>query len=512
MKTRAASAAATAAVAAILLLSACAKSPEELAGQARADFAANDYSAARTSLQAALTVLPNDRALQLLQIRTLLALGDGEGARSAVERLAGGQPPQGELAEFAAQAALLRKVPDVALQLLAGRDSVEADRLRAAAALQQQDPAAAARYLDRAVSAGGSAAAYADYTRLLLLNGDVAGAAAMHVKAQAQGPNLLATLLSGGELAMRQGDLARALAAYSKADQTYPGNLAAMTGKAAVLGDLGRFDEMEPVLKALAAAAPKDPTVAYLRARHAAARKNWDGVRQAILPVEAGLGQQDPARLIYAEALTNLGQAELAIAQAAPIARANPGNREALRILAEAQLRSGDPRAAMQTYAPVVRGSAVRPEELALYARFAKAAGTSDAEALANRAKGPSPQALGADLAEGDAAMKAGNWARAAVAYDRILAVTDGSNVLVLNNMAYAQSMLGNHGRARELADKALKLAPDNASVLDTAGWVRVQSGKDVEQGKQLLRKAAQKAPGNAAIRAHLEQAERRGG
>lgn len=166
----------------------------------------------------------------------------------------------------------------------------------------------------------------------------------------------------------------------------------------------------------------------------------------------------------------------------------------------------------MQTYAPVVRGSAVRPEELALYARFAKAAGTSDAEALANRAKGPSPQALGADLAEGDAAMKAGNWARAAVAYDRILAVTDGSNVLVLNNMAYAQSMLGNHGRARELADKALKLAPDNASVLDTAGWVRVQSGKDVEQGRQLLRKAAQKAPGNAAIRAHLEQAERRGG
>ena len=37
----------------------------------------------------------------------------------------------------------------------------------------------------------------------------------------------------------------------------------------------------------------------------------------------------------------------------------------------------GDPRAAMQTYAPAVRGNAVRPEDLALYARFAKAAGTS---------------------------------------------------------------------------------------------------------------------------------------
>lgn len=508
MKTRSA----TAAIAAILLLSACAESPEELARRARVEFAANDFSAARASLKAALTVMPNDRELQILEIRTLLALGDGEAARSAVERLAGGKPPQGELAEFAAQAALLRKVPDVALKLLDGRDSVEADRLRAAAALQQQDAAAATRHLDRAVAAGGSAAVYADYTRLLLLKGDVAGAAAMHAKAQAQGPDLLATLLSGGELAVRQGDLAKALTAYATADKAYPGNIAAMTGKAAVLGDLGRFDEMEQVLKPLASAAPKDTVVAYLRARHAAARKNWDGVRQAILPVEAALGQQDPARLIYAEALTNLGQAEQAIAQAAPIARANANNREALRILAEAQLRSGDPRAAMETYAPVVRGNAVRPEELALYARFAKAAGASDAETLANRAKGPSPQALGADLAEGDAAMKAGNWARAAVAYDRILAATDGSNVLVLNNMAYAQAMLGNFGRARELADKALKLAPDNASVLDTAGWVRVQSGKDVELGRDLLRKAVQKAPGNAAIRAHLEQAERRGG
>ncbi len=85
-------------------------------------------------------------------------------------------------------------------------------------------------------------------------------------------------------------------------------------------------------------------------------------------------------------------------------------------------------------------------------------------------------------------------------------------NVLVLNNMAYAQAMLGNLDRARELADKALKEAPDNASVLDTAGWVRVLAGKDVEQGKALLRKAAAKAPGNAAIRAHLTEAERRGG
>lgn len=505
MKTRAA-------IAALLLLSACSQSPDELAAQARSQFAANDYAAARISLNNALTVLPADRGLRLLQVRTLLALGDGEGARSAVEQLAGGKAPQGELAELAAQAALLRKAPDVALQLLVGVTSVEAERLRASAALQQQDAAAAKRYLDRALATGGSGAAYADYARLLLIGGDLAGAEAMQAKARQAAPTLLATLLTGGEIAVRRGDLAKALMAYTQANKTYPGNIAAMTGKAAVLGDLGRFDEMAQVLDPLAAAAPKDPAVAYLRARHAQSRKDWEAVRRAIVAVEAGLDQQAPARLIYAEALTNLGQAEQAIAQAAPIARANPNNREALRILAVAQMRSGDPAAAAATYRPVVQGKTVRPEELVLYAGFAKAAGLSDAAAAGQQAARPSAQALGADLAEGDAAMRGGNWARAAVAYDRILAVTDGRNVLVLNNMAYAQAKLGNLARARELADKALKLAPDNPSVLDTAGWVRVLSGKDLAEAKELLRKAAGLAPGNTAIKAHLAEAERRGG
>ena len=142
----------------------------------------------------------------------------------------------------------------------------------------------------------------------------------------------------------------------------------------------------------------------------------------------------------------------------------------------------------------------------------AKAAGDPRVAEYERRSKNPSPQVVGADLAEADAAIQRGDWAKAAIAYDRILVATKGGNALVLNNMAYAQSMLGNHDKARSFADQALKLAPDNASVLDTAGWVRFRSGQDLENAKRLLRRAAEQAPQNKTIQLHLAEATRAGG
>jgi Flp pilus assembly protein TadD len=75
--------------------------------------------------------------------------------------------------------------------------------------------------------------------------------------------------------------------------------------------------------------------------------------------------------------------------------------------------------------------------------------------------------------------------------------------------MAYAQTMLGNHGEALAFARRAIKEAPSNPSVLDTAGWAQFKSGKDRDEALRLLRRAAQLAPRNVTIRAHLAEAER---
>jgi tetratricopeptide (TPR) repeat protein len=119
------------------------------------------------------------------------------------------------------------------------------------------------------------------------------------------------------------------------------------------------------------------------------------------------------------------------------------------------------------------------------------------------------PQSLAAELARGDTALKAGNWQAAATAYRRILAQTDGKNVLVLNNYAYAQQQLGNNREALDLALRALKLAPDNPSVMDTAGVAAGDDGGDRNRALDLLREAARKAPQNKTIAEHLAKVEK---
>jgi tetratricopeptide (TPR) repeat protein len=496
---------------ALLALSACGDSPAEGFAKAKSAFAAHDYAAARVHLAAALSAEPGDKAMLLLQAKTLLALGDGEGAGSALALLVGAGPAQGELAELSAEAALLRQVPDVSLTLLGSADSAEAERLRAIAALQKSNTQSAGDHFAKAVDKGGSARVFADYARFRLMAGDVAGAIDMADRAVKADPVALDTLLIKGQLAVQRGDLKTALDTYQRARKLYPVSLAAMLGEAATLGDLGRTDEMKRVIATAAAFAPSDPAVAYLSARAAIDSKDWAGARAAVQPVETKLPQIHPLRVLYGEALLRLGQNELAIAQLGPVARAQPNNRVAVRLFAEAQLAAGDARAATETLRPIADQPMARTEELLLMAKAAAAAGDPKAASYQTRANRPAVQSLGADLAEADAAMRKGDWAKAVVAYDRIISQTDGRNVVVLNNLAYAQSMLGEHAKARTFADRALKLAPDNASVMDTAGWVRFRAGQDLETAKRLLRQAAEKAPQNAAIRAHLAEAVRAG-
>lgn len=169
----------------------------------------------------------------------------------------------------------------------------------------------------------------------------------------------------------------------------------------------------------------------------------------------------------------------------------------------------GDPRGALAVIRPFADSPAARREDLEIAAKAASASGDPAAAGYQARSKQPAVVAAGRDLIDGDAAMRAGNWAGAAQAYDRILKSTDGRNPVVLNNMAYAQLMLGNGPLARTYADRALKEAPNHPSVLDTAGWVRFKTGQDKAEARSLLRRAAELAPGNSTIRAHLAEAER---
>ena len=93
----------------------------------------------------------------------------------------------------------------------------------------------------------------------------------------------------------------------------------------------------------------------------------------------------------------------------------------------------------------------------------------------------------------------------AAAAHYLILDQSNPGNLLVLNNLAWALAESGDK-RALGYAEKALKLQPDSAAVLDTLGWILVRQGQH-ERGIKLLQQALSKTPDAADIQWHLASA-----
>ena len=493
-----------------LLLAGCGDTPQERLERAGKAFSRHDYRAAQVDLTAVLQTEPGNPAALELVARAHLAQGDGDGAQAALEKLVKTARKPADLPLLLAEAALLRGKGRLALDGVAARDSAEAHRIRALAQLMLGDVDAAAKsFAAGELATGDKARLLADYSRFELGRGDRGHAATLSAQALKAAPGTLDPLLAAAQLAVAKGDLAAALADYDQAAQAYPGNLAALTGKAAVLGDLGRDKEMAAQLAALGEIAGGSPAVAYLQARAAAGHKEWRQVRTILQPLESQLAARDDAMLLYAQAQLRLGQVEQARARLEPLHRRAPGHALTALLLAEAQLAGDDAKAAVATLRPLAARPEAAPEVLALMARAARTAGDPGAASYADRARFPTPQALGSELALGDSALKQGDWKGAAAAYERILIATDGNNPLVLNNLAYAHNRMGNNAKALGYAMRALKLAPDNPSVMDTAGWLLVETGGDRNRALDLLRAAARKAPGNATIRTHLSVAER---
>lgn len=496
-------------LAAVAVLTGCGLSAEEKVRRAEESFAAHQFASARLDLLGALEERPEDRRAKELLARTLLELGDGEAAAAALERLAASGAAPADLAVLRAEADLLRGRFREAIDKVAADATPDAWRVRALAHMRLGDVAAATTAFANGAKAKGPAARLlAEHARFELGRGDRATARKLAEAAMAADPKALEAQIATAQVAAADGRLKDALAAYQAASAAYPESRPALIGRIATLGDLGRTAEMTPLLEDLARRAPDDNAVIYLGARLAAATGDWEKTRKTLQGMEARMDEVPEARLLYGQALAELGQNEQATVNLQRYVRRNPGHRMARRLLAEAQLASGDAAAAVATIRPLAVRPEANPQELAVMAAASRAAGSPDAAAFAARAQFPAAEMLASELALADNAMKREDWQGAARAYRRIVEVTDGRNVLVLNNLAYVEGRLGNHDAALKLAKQALAIAPDNPSVLDTAGWLMVQAG-DRTGGLPLLRKAARLAPDNPAIARHLAEAGR---
>ena len=93
----------------------------------------------------------------------------------------------------------------------------------------------------------------------------------------------------------------------------------------------------------------------------------------------------------------------------------------------------------------------------------------------------------------------------AATEYYRRIIKQSPNNLIALNNLAWLLFEAGDK-QSLSLSERAYKIAPKNASVVDTYGWLNSQMGNK-QLGIKLLKDAAALAPNDKAIAEHLNKA-----
>lgn len=102
-------------------------------------------------------------------------------------------------------------------------------------------------------------------------------------------------------------------------------------------------------------------------------------------------------------------------------------------------------------------------------------------------------------------AQKAGDIDTAITYYERILKI-DANSIAALNNLAWYYQEQNKMEQANGLADRAVKLAPNSAAVLDTAGYIKLRMND--KEALALLERAVTLDPESEEIAAHYQKAK----
>lgn len=172
-------------------------------------------------------------------------------------------------------------------------------------------------------------------------------------------------------------------------------------------------------------------------------------------------------------------------------------------------MAQGRPAQAVQAYRQAIAKGGSGGSLIMLHRALIASGKAGEAERELNRwlATHPKDDAVRAYYAEHK--MLAGED-RAAIAQYEDLLLRTPANPILLNNLAVLYQRTGD-GRARATAERALELAPESATVLDTLGWILVEQGQ-YARAVELLRKAVEKLPKGDSIRYHYAVALARNG
>lgn len=491
-----------------------------------------------------------------------LARGDGIAAEVAARGALDAGAPSSEVAALIGEAELLQGDLGDARRWLGPADFSPATRERGYHALarlemQEGDLAAAAEAFDKALqTGGGNARLWVDIGRLRYLAGQHHSVLDASARALSIDPEEPRALEFQAQLVRDAQGVRAALPLLERALEVAPDDLGLLGEYAATLGEAGRHRDMLRIARRMVEIDPRHPRAYYLQAI-LAARAGLDDLARRLLSRTRGEYDTVPAGLMLAGILElRAGNAALAAGRFDELARRQPENGTAKRLLGRALLANGEAnevvarlvpaadRADASVYLLALVGRAYeqqgRRQDAARYLDRAAAArvapigvlapdgGTSAAAAAVSEirgllAQGRTAEALGRagalraqfpgsidiDILSGDVFLLAGDPQAALGAYERAAEVR--RDFALVERMVAAQRALDRHDAALHTLAGYAARNPRSAAASAMLGRMLVESG-DRERALPLLAHARELRPGDAVLLADLAELELAGG
>jgi putative PEP-CTERM system TPR-repeat lipoprotein len=302
----------------------------------------------------------------------------------------------------------------------------------------------------------------------------------------------------------RQRDSRAALAAAQAAQTTFPNDPGVLDALARAQGAAGDANQALATYGGLARLQPQNPSIQLQFAMMQLQAKDYSGATESARRALAAQPELLQAWGVLARAQAFAGQSATTLAEARRMQRDNPD--KALGFALEGEFLAIQNKWA-DAATVLTQGLAKQPIPLlaaANYSALQNAGKPAEAAAFADKWIRAHPNDATLQEVMAQQLQFAKNYPAAAAKYRAVLDINP-ENPVALNNLAWILAESGDP-KAREIAERAYRLAPDSPSVIDTLGWTLVRGG-DVTRGTQLLRLASNLAPGENEIRMHLGRA-----
>ncbi len=285
----------------------------------------------------------------------------------------------------------------------------------------------------------------------------------------------------------------------------------AVPDSAAILEALGgvQFASGEPnqaiaTLKRAVQVRPDNVQTLVILAGIQTSVKDWDGAIQSLRSVVDLQPSSPPIWLAIAAVYDDAGRLPAGMEEARRLQKQYPDRATGFGLEGEVDARQKKWAEAIAAYRTALARQPEAPVAVRLLALLDAAGKGDEVRSVAQRWILDHPRDVGVRAYLAEIAMR-GNDHKGAAQQLRNALAFDPDNVVLVNNLAWVLGEMGDP-KGLEYAERAYALAPNNAAVNGTYGWLLVQKGESA-RGIELLRRSRELAPNDPNKRLQLARA-----